>query len=129
VADPINDIFARLYATNDRDRAAFGEAWCGPERLAYGEDTLVARYAADGDGRGVEVYCCAMPARFWTLRILPSPSEPSGYDLTTGSDHRTAARAARMSARMIAEGMIAVQPLPEVAARALAETAPKGDGR
>ena len=61
------------------------------KHLPYGKEVLIARYdrIPDGDGQDVEVYCCAMPARFYTLKVLPardSVGEPmSGYVISSGS--------------------------------------------
>lgn len=64
--------FSFLNAPYADEIAAFGPHWCGPKEYEHGEDALVALYTSsdDSDGQSVEVYCCAMPARFYTLKVL-----------------------------------------------------------
>ena len=80
------DAFIAPYAS---ELLAFGNHWCGPETYKLWEETLVARYESEGDGQSVEVYCCAAPARFYTIKVLADtnsvgdPLKP--WELGTGS--------------------------------------------
>jgi len=79
-----------LYEVRERDSQAFGNAWCGPKCFDHYKEALVARYPGEGDGQTVEVYCRALPARFYTLKVLAgqnSVGDPkAAYQLCTGSD-------------------------------------------
>lgn len=81
-----------LFSVRDYEREAFLGHWCGPDELPYGEDVLIATYPKDppdGDGQSVNVYCCALPARFYTLKVEAgqnSVEEPKdNYEVSTGS--------------------------------------------
>jgi hypothetical protein len=100
-----------LYDT-DQEREAFGEHFCGPERLPHGEEVLVAKYPKtppDGDGQSVEVYCLAMPARFYVLRVAPEPNgfgkAQQGCTVSTGSSMR---ELAHLMAAAFSTGMLGV---------------------
>lgn len=91
-----------LYAVHASERAAFGAAWCGPDHFTYGARVLVARYVpeADSDGAVAEVYCNAMPARFYRLVTATGM-------MRFGSDTEELVIAC---AKAIAEGMMDLQP-------------------
>lgn len=103
------NFFNSLYTTADHDMEPFGSSWVGPDKLAHGERTLVARYLGEGDGQPVEVMCTAMPARFYQLVVLPHPNsvgEPqAGYEVHTGSGIACAKWAAE-TASLISMGMV-----------------------
>ncbi len=100
--------FTDLYQARNPEIAAFGAAWCGPSRYEHGEDVLIARYSGDGDGQPVEVYVCAMPARFYRIRVLAAVDyqgrAKAPWELATGSG--MAVLAGEMAAA-IAGGMLA----------------------
>lgn len=102
-----------LYKAYDDERTVFGSHWCGQEELPHGEDVLVAKYPKDkdGDGQSVDVYCCAMPARFYRLVVASEPNsigdDQEGFQITTGSScHELAAKLAEA----IAGGMVGFAP-------------------
>jgi hypothetical protein len=79
---PNTSPFKFLYTT-ERERHAFGPAWCGPDELPNQTETVVARFpAANADGHAVVVTCQAWPARFYTLWVA-KPGAP--YKIETGS--------------------------------------------
>ena len=86
-------LFPEMYIVRPNERAHFADHWCGPDVLPYGEDVLIAQYVSpeDSDGQSCDVYCCAMPARFYTLKALSgknSIGEPKkAFTLGTGSGH------------------------------------------
>lgn len=96
-----------LYEATHQDRAEFLGNWCGPDTFEHSKKMLVARYQGTGDGQSVEVYCTAMPARFYALKVLPGKNsvgeDRQGYEITTGSDCQ---EWAAETAAMIAEGML-----------------------
>lgn len=108
------DPFDFLYDSREDAKTAFRDHWCGPEKFEHGKDTLVAKYdkhPEDGDGQAVEVYCCAMPARFYRLRILAGPNSIGevrpGFSVGTGSGQE---RLAAAIAKAISEGMLGFYP-------------------
>lgn len=105
----MSDPFAFMYDTRSDDRAVFGANWCGPDVLTHAEDIVIARYPKRGDGHDVEVTCCALPARFYEVRALPTTnsvgeSKP-GFTLSTGSGSEMA-QWAHLTAKLIASGMV-----------------------
>lgn len=68
-----------------------GSHYCGPDVLPHDEEVRVAKLDDDpeSDGYGVEIYCTACPAQFFTIKILDSTNsigeERGGFALTTGS--------------------------------------------
>ena len=86
---------------------AFGPAWCGPEQYDHAVEVLVAKYKGEGDGQDVDVYCTALPARFYRIEALPGTNtvgEPVlPASLSTGSG--MAQLAAKM-AEAFSEGML-----------------------
>jgi hypothetical protein len=103
-----------MYVPYDRERRAFGNKWCGPDKYESWVETLVARYEKDpldGDGQTVEVYCTAAPARFYRLKVLPSPdsinNQQAGFEITTGSG---AGELAASIAEAISQGMLGFKP-------------------
>lgn len=106
-------MFNSMYQAYADERSVFGSHWCGQEQLQHGEDVLVAKYPKDkdGDGQSVDVFCCAMPARFYTLVVSPDPDSlgrhQEGYKISTGSScHELAAKLAEA----IAGGMVGFAP-------------------
>lgn len=71
---------AFLYETT-HIRHAFGQHWCGPDKLPHAEPVAVAHYVAtNDDGQAVTVYCSAWPALFFT--IYPATGD---HQIGTGS--------------------------------------------
>lgn len=92
-------MFAEAYKT-DGDKPYFGKNWVGPKTVQQGEPTLVAVYKpTNGDGKRVEVYMTALPARFFTLNV-------GGYELATGSGQETLVV---QLAQAFANGMLSVE--------------------
>ena len=93
----------------DEELTAFNRQWCGPDKYETHKETLVARYEAQGDGQPVEIYCTAMPARFYTLKALAgkdSVGEPiAPFEFGTGSGIEMARLVAQMG-KAIAAGML-----------------------
>lgn len=107
------DVFARMYEPYQSELAAFGDAWCMKSTtLKHCEDVLVAFYQKErnGDGRSVEVYCCALPARFYTIKAMPSVDsageELKPFEMSTGSGM---ARLAADIADAISKGMLGLR--------------------
>ena len=97
-----------LYNAKKEATAAFGKAWCGPEKFQHGEQIIVAQYAAEEDGQPVEVFCTAMPAVFYTLIVFPNAAATRrGYIVGTGSDMTNWAAD---TARAISGGMLTFKP-------------------
>lgn len=108
------DPFDFLYDSREDAKTAFGVHWCGPSKFEHGEDALVAKYdkhPPDGDGQSVEVYCCALPARFYRLRVLAGPNSIGevrpGFSVGTGSSQEELAASI---AKAIADGMLGFHP-------------------
>ena len=108
-------MFDYLYNAMLEDMTVFGDKWCGPARLEHGKDTLIAQYPKDppdGDGYPVDVYCCAMPARFYKIVAHPSRNSvdesKNGFTIGTGSiDCEFVAQLAKS----ISQGMFVVDSL------------------
>lgn len=86
------------------EQVVFGAKFCGPAELEHGAKTLIARHpATNDDGARVDVFCTAMPARFYRLNVAATATRPA-YTVTTGSD----VHASRISniTSMIADGML-----------------------
>ena len=86
----MNALFGTLDRPYEDELRAFGSNWCGPESYEIHKETLVARYESDicSDGQTVEVYCVAMPARFYIIRALAganSVGDPLGGHYTLNS--------------------------------------------
>lgn len=103
------DFLSACYRTAARDRAPFGDHWCGPAVLTR-EWVEIARYAKDpedGDGRDVTVFCSALPARFYRIEAHQTPDSCGtprpGFVITTGSDM---SQWVAQTAELIASGMI-----------------------
>lgn len=95
-----DDPFRALYDTKS-DREDWGEFFCGPEQLENGKETLIAAFPRTGaDGHDVEVYVDALPARFYSVRVLGG-----SIRFSTGSGHEMA-ELARQVAQEIASGMV-----------------------
>lgn len=100
-----------LYEPYEDEKKIFGEHWCGPNGYEHGKFVRIAHYDAEegGDGQPVDVHCCAMPARFYTIKALPAhnsigePKKP--FQLGTGSGVGMAELAAKM-AEAIFDGML-----------------------
>ncbi len=106
-------MFENMYTPYAHERHAFGENWTGPPTYRYGEDDGCALYTkrSGSAGQSVEVYCCAMPARFYTMKVLPgenSVGQPqAGYTIKTGSGQ---AELVAKLAEAIRDGMIDFEP-------------------
>lgn len=99
--------FKFLYST-ERERAAFGPAWCGPDELPSQTETVVARFpATSAEGYPVVVICRAWPARFYTLCVA---KPGAAYKIETGSG--MTAWAAE-TANAIAAGFVEIKPEQE----------------
>lgn len=100
-----------LYAIRSYEKLAFARgSWCGPRKLRHATSTLIARYSptVQDDGHEVEVYCTALPARFYEIRakarIDSMGYTHTGFTLATGSgQHELAAKIAEA----LANGMLA----------------------
>lgn len=93
---------AFLYETT-HIRHAFGQRWCGPDKLPHAEPVAVAQYPATSeDGTAVTVLCSAWPSMFFTIR-----PEAGDHQLETGTG--MVAMAAAL-AEDFASGMIAIRP-------------------
>ena len=97
--------FASSYEIQAYEVQHWGQHYCGPHpgsKLPHGQEVLFARIEASSeDGRPVEVFCSAYPARFYTVR--------SGeLVLRTGSD---AAKLAFTVATAVAAGMLGVETI------------------
>jgi hypothetical protein len=110
-----------LYEARSDDVSLFGEHWCGPDRFEPHEWTKVARYEAEkgGDGQHAEVWCMAMPARFYSVRVFAHPNscdEPQPdwpFCLTTGSGREMAVLCIQI-AENVANGMLGMTMMKEV---------------
>ena len=106
-------MFNEIDRPYDSELKAFGANWCGPEHYPHGEDVLVARYPKEtdddgkGDGQSVDVYCCAMPARFYILKVKSEPNSigdnQDAFEVRTGSSE---AKTAAIIAEKVASGML-----------------------
>ena len=80
-----------LYNAHPYTIAAFGAAWCGPEKFDHMQRYLVARYdaPAGSDGQSVEVFCSMAPADFYILQMQEGTDSLGeampAYELRTGS--------------------------------------------
>lgn len=107
-------MFDTLLTPYDSELLAFGSNWRGPRQYELHREALVAVYrsADDDDGQTVEVYCTAMPARFYTIRALAGlnsvgdAKEP--WEFRTGSSQ---AQLAADIAKAASEGMLGFHPL------------------
>jgi hypothetical protein len=97
-----------MYKT-DEMKKALGDSFCGPNILPHGQEVRIAIFAEDSenDGNGVELYCCAMPAKFYTVKALDGKNslgkDIKGFSLNTGSSELDWAVT---TAKMINEGML-----------------------
>lgn len=97
----------------DDELQAFGGNWCGPAAYELHTETLVARYESGDhdDGQTVEVYCTAMPARFYTILALPGVNSVGEsidpWEFVTGSSQETLAA---NIARAASEGLLGFRP-------------------
>jgi len=106
-----------LYEVRDDERELFGPHWCGPVTgFKYGENVRVARYDStdDSDGQSAEVWCSALPARCYEVRVFPGV-DSSGRDkpawpvvLSTGSGREMAELCDKI-AIAIATGMLGIR--------------------
>lgn len=117
--DPLLNALGVMYRVRPDDRRAFGERWCcGVDEFPHGQDVLVARYPkTHEDGQPVDVYVCALPARFYQLEVPASAdsggqSRP-GYRIETGSGNHCQVMVA-MIAEALAGGMLSVVPAWEM---------------
>lgn len=105
-------MFDILYDPYKDAKAVFGDHWCHSGSYEWGKDTFVAFYPKEkgGDGQHVEVYCCALPALFYQIRVIegwnslgvPLPA----WTLATGS---SMADTAALLAQSISEGMLVLE--------------------
>lgn len=94
-----------LYSVTARETAPFqaNSRLTFNDQLQHGVPTIAASYtASNSDGRDVEVFVTAMPARFYRIDVAPRGDKP-GYTITTGSG---CVNLARQMAETIADGMI-----------------------
>lgn len=86
MADPLDF----LYEVGPDEKRPFGKHWCFEgERFEHGKLALVAKYEGKSDGHNVEVFCVAMPARFFKVVVAPRQAyngPRQGFTLNTGSD-------------------------------------------
>lgn len=94
-----------LYAVTARETVPFqgNSRLTFNDHLQHGMPTIAASYSAqNSDGRDVEVFVTAMPARFYRIEVAPRDDKP-GYSITTGSG---CADLVRQIAEAIAGGML-----------------------
>jgi len=120
-ADYENEMFDRkrgpfdrfLYVPYEDEIQAFGENWCGPKTYQHGVEALVAEYPKQegGDGQSTKVYCTALPARFYTIKVESEPNSiglpQAAYQVSTGSSWSLQAA---LIAEAIADGMLKFEP-------------------
>ena len=97
------------YPPEQHDIEIFGSHWVGPAFSEFNKRHLVARYSpAHSDGQAVDVYCVAVPARFYTLVVFPRLNKLDNnqapiLELGTGS---SCAQLAADIAAAFADGML-----------------------
>jgi len=79
-----------LYRVTHDERQLWGDKWTGVEKFRHAEETLIAVFPkTHPNGQDVEVYCSALPARFYKLKALHGTdslgSPKAGFVLATGS--------------------------------------------
>lgn len=98
-----------MYIPHEDEKKVFGRHWCGPEEYLPWEKVLVARYPKleGGDGQDVEIYCVAVPARFYSIRVLAGENSVKtylpAYKIETGSGASTVAA---LLGKEISRGML-----------------------
>lgn len=102
-------MFESLYEL--RNEYAFGANLCADGPLRYGVETLVAQYPKNNpDGQDVDIYCTAMPARFYKIVAYDSFNSIGGaihgFTLGTGSSQE---RLAAEIAEAITNGMLSIK--------------------
>jgi len=107
--------FESCYRAHPEEVQSFGRNWCGPPALPHGDETLIARYPKTcKDGQDVEIFCCALPARFYTISVAAGvnsvgrPQHP--YQVNTGSG---CDKLAADIAGAISGGMLGFEPIAE----------------
>jgi hypothetical protein len=109
----VDKMLSSFYIIEPEEKEVFGDHWCGPDKYKYGEDTLIAKYPVteNTDGQSVEIYCCALPARFYKLHVLESLNSldkiQPAYTISTGS---SAWNIAALIAKNITNGMLEFEP-------------------
>lgn len=107
--------FDHMYEPYHSERAAFGDHWVfGGKRYAHATEHMVAFFRkSGGDGQSAEVFCTAMPARFYRVAAMVSVDsvgeEKSAFSMSTGSG---CARLAADVASAIADGMLSLDAVP-----------------
>ena len=109
----MRDPFDTLYEVRHSDFAPFSEHYVGPPlawRIERATPTLIASYKREScDGQDVDVYCTAMPARFYSLHVMAGErydGEPKpACKLNTGSGM---AEWAAQTAKLISQGMVTI---------------------
>jgi len=99
-----------LYKTTYEDKKIWGDSFCGPTKFIHGKETLISRIIKRSpDGQTVEVYCTAMPARFYTIKVLEGEKSVYAYkkqfEFRTGSGYGMQ-ELSKLIANAIAEGML-----------------------
>jgi hypothetical protein len=85
------------YTPDHRDRDVFGDDYNPPQVFVHGESHLIATLdpSPNSDGQQVLIYECRLPARFFTIKVMPglnSIGEPNeGVCIGTGSGDGTLA--------------------------------------
>lgn len=104
-----------LCEVREDEKAIFGNLWQGGDKFRHWEETLIVKLpkaTPDGNGQEVEIYCTAAPARFYTVKALPTPNScnqmSNGYEISTSSGDNMA-RLALELAQWISQGMIGVK--------------------
>ena len=83
-------MFDCLYETKEMKKI-LGTSFCGPDRLPHFEEVRIAIFEEDheNDGYGVELYCTATPAKFFTIKALDSKNsvgdQQKGFKFSTGT--------------------------------------------
>ena len=110
-------MFDGLYTPYQHELEAFGDNWCGPDVYPHMQDVLCASYKAaeGGDGQSVDVYCCAMPARFY--KIVARPGVNSVGDPIPAWEFGTGSSASKLAAEMAhaaSKGMLGFNSVPTI---------------
>lgn len=114
-----DNLLAPAYLVRN-EKAVFGDRWVFEgAAFEHGKETLIAQYPKPepGDGQPVDVYCTAMPARFYRIAALASEDsvgEPKpAFSMSTGSGMEELSHAI---AEAIESGMLSMNRAGEVPA-------------
>jgi hypothetical protein len=101
-----------LYSAR-RPIVSLGAAYQPPQEFKHGAASVIAKLPAEPDGYAVEVLEERLPARFFTVKALPTADSTGkirpGFRVTTGSGDDMGEIAGEV-AKAIAGGMIGFHP-------------------